>query len=592
MDIMKLTARVDEDYIIQQYVTATTQDGFRDHKERIENFKRVYRGEWIQRLPDGNSRTVKPLIENAAKRAIHDIAGLCRGARSSVVFVPESDSDSAMIAAQVRESIADTHWETGRGRKIEKKLYMDLIGTGIASLAVSQDPKHSDYPTFTRLDPSNCYPDVRNGLLQDMVYIEEIKSRVAARMFGDDLLPPDAYDTSSLVEYYDDKQVVRAIVYKSKSSATSQAKILTRWEHKLERVPIAFVQAETFDDAFRGLLDQAEGALTARNDIVQYMMDYIESMVHAPFQERGILNAEDTPGPWTIYHHDTTLQDTFMRRTEPAAPAGSVFGLMSYLGEQTQGETVQPPSRVGQVTQSIASGSFVNSTQGQLTTLVEELQDMMADLRQQATYIAMDVDEHWLDFEKPMVRAVGRKRTYTPGKQIDGYHFCRVQFGAMQGITKLDADVRVLNHKGAGLISDQTAREQVDYLDDPTSEQDLIDKETMKASFLQRIGTDPNIPPYIIANVLLHQSDGDSLIEAIRKVAPDLVTLPTPQEQQAGAEAPAGPEGIPQPQPGEPAGEPTGPVQGQIPGGGSAEPDLSNLIGQKPLQQLIVKNRV
>lgn len=583
----KLRSRVDEDYILTQFEHVTKQETHRDHKNRIEEFKRVYRGDWIQTLPDGNTRKVKPLIENIAKRAVHDVSGLSRSARSSVIFVPESDAEAAVIAAKVRESIANTHWETGRGRKNEKQLYMDLAGTGIAALAVAYDKDKSDYPTFTRLDPVNSYPDVRGGELANMVYIEEIKLRVAKRMFGDKM-PQDvdawAKETGSLVEYYDDQEVVRSLVFKPKQGGSAKSMIVDRWEHKLKCVPVAFVQLESFDGAFRGIFDQVEGGLTARNDIVQYMMDYMESMVHAPFDERGIRNPEDTPGPWTIYHHDTTIPDTFIRRVPPASPAGAVFGLVSYLENQSQGEAVQPPARQGSVPQSIASGSFVNSTQGQLTTQVEELQDLMADLRQQATYIALEVDERWLNFKKPMIQSVGKKRTYTPGSDIDGYHFCRVQFGAMQGITKLDADVRVLNHKGAGLISDKTAREQIDYLDDATSEQDYIDAETMRASFLQRIATDPNVPPHIIAQIILHQADGDSLIEAIKKVQPDLVNM---QQQQAAA---AGPEQLPAAQPGEPAGPPTGPVQGQIPGGGSAEPDLSKLIAPPPLQQLIVRN--
>src|SRR5206468_12619878 len=143
---------------------------------------------------------------------------------------------------------------------------------------------------------------------------------------------------------------------------------------------------DSFDEGFRGMFDQMEGPLIARNTILQYMSEYIESMVHSPFEEKGIINSEDLPGPFTVYHHEPGEKESFMRRVAPAAPAGSVFGLVQYLESQASGEAVQPPARQGTVQQSIASGSFVNSTLGRLTTVIEELQELMADLRKQATY--------------------------------------------------------------------------------------------------------------------------------------------------------------------------------------------------------------
>ncbi|MGH7273250.1 MAG: hypothetical protein ACREIQ_02160, partial [Nitrospiria bacterium] len=414
-DKIKLKSRIDEEYIVQQYESATQSDTFRSWKNRLAEFKRVYRGDWTTKYADGTSKNIAPQIENMAHAAVHDIAGLASEARSSVIHVPDTEDDKGYKKAKIRDSAAETIWIKNNARRLERRTYMDMLGSGIAILACSYNSK-SDYPTVTRLDPEFCYPDVHNGMIQDLVYLERAKLRDLQYRFPDFKGMADPYDQkeAELCELYTEKEVVRAVIQIQKGRGTAKgspsAQIVERWEHKLSRVPVAFVQLDTLDGAFRGMFDQLEQPLISRNTIIQYMMDYIESMVHAPFEERGVLNAEDMPGMDTIYHHDTTEDNTFMRRVPPAAPAGAVFGISQMLQESAQGEAVQPPARQGQVQQSQASGTFVNSTQGRLTTVVEELQDLMADLRKQATYILFEIDEEWLDMKKLLTHPVSGQR--------------------------------------------------------------------------------------------------------------------------------------------------------------------------------------
>jgi len=103
--------------------------------------------------------------------------------------------------------------------------------------------------------------------------------------------------------------------------------------------------------------------------------------------------------------------------------------------------------------------------------------------------------------------------------------------------------VRVLNHFTSGLISDDTARNQIDYLTDPAGEPDRIEKGLVRKAFMQT--TLPSLPPDIMADVLIAMEDGDSLREAVQKVR-DRIAAAQAQAQapEELAAAPAGPEGL------------------------------------------------
>jgi hypothetical protein len=276
--------------------------------------------------------------------------------------------------------------------------------------------------------------------------------------------------------------------------------------------------------------------MLARNKIIRFMVDYLESLSHAPVIEMGVQNKDDleNPGPTTVIHLDDTAEKSTVYRLPPAAPATAVFGLLSYMDDQEQKEAIQPPARVGQVRQSIASGSFVASTQGQLTSVVEELQENMAAFRRRAGEIAAWVDENYLNREKPLYRAVQKRNTYTPSEVFDGWYQHDIMYGAGAGLDKLNADNRILQHLSARLISRQTARAQIDYLTDDSSEQEKIDAENVLDALLQRFATDPSTVMSILATVGTQmEKQGLTLTEALEKVQEQMQAAEQAQQQQA-----------------------------------------------------------
>jgi hypothetical protein len=535
-------SRINEDYLINQVNASIETDSHVRHKDRIREFFRLYRGEFNFIFPDEAGITDRPVVENKVKNATHDIARLAKEAKGTPVFQKRGEGDAAVKGATIRASIAHTIWNEAYGPALEMKLYMDMIAAGYMATSVFYNDD-SEYPQFLRLNPMNCYPDVINEQLVSMLYVQDVKERLAAALFPGAGLSLTAKNTAEVlvIMYFDKNEVVQAVCSKSRNKA-KKAYVTDRWEHKLGMVPVSFEALDTPDNTFHGLFDQLGGPLMIRNKAVRLMADYLEALAHAPLEEKGIDNADEEPSPTTVYHHDPNAVESFIRRVQPAASSGSMFGLIQYLDSQESAEAIQPPSRVGVVSQSIASGSFVASTQGTLSSVVKELQDHMAQFRVRLNTIAFKCDAQWADSEKPMWYPVGSKDTYTPSKDMGTWMRHSIAYGANAGLNRSEADIRVIQHHSSGFISKETARAQIDYIEDATNEQDKIDREAMADAFFQRLAADQATKMSILARCVMGMANGKSLMEMLTEVAPEFVTDEAmAQEQAAAANAPAQP---------------------------------------------------
>lgn len=593
--------RITEQYLLQQLNTSIYSESFDEFKRRIDKTTELYKGRYNMVYPNGETDD-EILVENRIKTDIHDISRLANEPKASISFIARGSKKDDAKESEIRTSIAQTIWDMNRGDTYTRQLFMDLIGTGFMVAPLYHNSK-SQYAQFTRLDPRFCWPDVRNGQLQNLVYAEHVYARVAsAQEENFPAVPPDAREEVDLVNYYDENEVVKAVVFmiqqpmpKGNKAAAPDEQYLViydRWEHGLGCVPVAFEKLDTFDSAFHGMFEQVGASVVARNSIVKYMVESAESRVHAPFEEKNILNAGALPGPDTVYHHDPNSTDSFMRRVPAEDASNQIFPLLGILGQEERQETGVPASRAGVVPQSIASGTFVTTTQGQLTSVVQEVQDKMASLRYHITYVAFKIEEKFLDVEKPLVRAVGHKKNYKPTRDIDGWYAHKVTYGVAAGLDKQTADVRLLQYKSAGAISDQTMREQIDFIPDPTSEQDKIDRETVQRALIQKWVSDPATPPILLMQVVeAMNKDGDNFAAAVTKVMALAEKLAQQQQDKAAGVQP-GPEAVPG-QIVPPESPQTGPGQGVAAGG--TETPVAGAGGEvkfapQPLGQVITRN--
>jgi hypothetical protein len=513
VDIVKLNEwRINEDWLSE--IRAHRHTNFGPWKERIEQVDRLYRGEWAALFPDEVVEVLEPAVMNLVQVSMDDIARLVSESMPSIRVWPQDDSDKAQKEAYVSEAIAETYWETSHGQLLIPQLAMDLTGTGACFIAV--DVYDQQYPTFRRIDPRMAYPDTFNGMLQDLFVTQTMKLRIAARTFPEFAhefdIAPDVADTVEVWEYYSEGECVQAFcLIKGEKVVPNSAHIVKRW--KPGCLPAAFVKLDTFDGEFRGMFDQIDGSLRTKNRIVQLLMDYTDQVTYAPMVSKGLLNDDEAPGPNAHYRLDPNVPDAQVGRLQPAGAAPQLFALLEYLESEQRGGTAYPNSRQGNVSQSIASASFVNSTQGQLTSVVRNIQRLLGSLREDLNGKSFSLDKEYLDESKPLFRSIGKKKTYKPSSDIPDRVFSKIVASATSGLDRMQGDVRVLQLLGAGLVSKETAREQIDFLPQDGEENDRIEKEMASAAMAQKFLTEA--PWQVVADVMVEMQSGANLVDAV-----------------------------------------------------------------------------
>lgn len=509
-----------------------------DWKDRIGTLDDLYQGNFKVAFPNEDYDTELPFVMNLVQVGIDDMARLVSETMPSITVMPAKDDDGARKKAYLQEAICETYWDVNDGNILTPRLAMDLAGAGAAFLVL--DTAEGDYPSIHRVDPRYAYPDVYNGQLQDLLVVQAFKLREAARIFPRlrlEEVPSQTADGCEVVEYYSKNECIQAVgLIKNNEAVREGMSVIKRWKPEIGCVPVAFVQLDTYDGHFRGMFDQIAGALNTKNRIVKLLLDYTDRLTYAPKISKGLLNPEEEEGPNAHYRLDPNTPEAMMGRLQPAGPAPQLFAVLEFLEREQRGGTSYPAQRQGDVSQSIASASFVNSTMGQLTTSVRNIQRLLGTMRERTAKIAIKLDMKHMDYEKPLSRSIGDKVVYTPSSALTKTLRPKVSYGAGSGLDRMNADVRILQHLGAGLISRETAREQIDYLEKDGEEADRIAREMAETALAQKFLTEA--PWDMVAKVYAAMDDGKSLSDAIKEVMES--QPPAPASPTAEGLAPPG----------------------------------------------------
>src|SRR3990167_7612703 len=406
-------------------------DTFDSWKMRIESARTLANGEFLTEHPGQKAEVQFPYIMNLAEAMPRDVSRLVAESIPAVRAFPHNDSVEARTEAHVREVIGETYVEMNRGHLLRPQWAMDLIIAG-AAFGVAWTDSTSEHPRYTRIDPMFCYPDVVNGIMHNLLVIQKMKLRVADQMWPDLSLreqvgkrPEQAAEDVEVWDYYEPGRCLTAISLmgrEGKPLGEGAVHIVENYDPGEKVLTATMSQLPSHDGGFRGMLDQLRGSLEGKNRAVKYMIEYGHQQIFAPFEAKGIINPDDEPGPNTIYQHDPNVADSKFGRVEPAGAAPQLFALLQLLDSEQRGALASPAARQGQFEGSIGSGSFMNASQGQLSTLVRSIQALIAEMQRQLVSTCMKLDEKYLDFDKPLIRSVQRKSTYKPSRDINKRH--------------------------------------------------------------------------------------------------------------------------------------------------------------------------
>jgi len=395
-----------------------------------------------------------------------------------------------------------------------------------------------------------------NGVLEDLMVIQRVRKRQAVRQlqpFVQQDLDTWAGDRDDIeiIDYYHKKGIVRVATCIVNSEPVGDPLTIQRIKTDLDCPPVAFGMLPTADGFFRGMFDQVEGSMQTRNDILTLLLEYADQAIYAPWQEYGMQNAEDKPGPNTVYRGID--QNAFMKRVEPAVSSPQIWQMLEMLDEEIRGGIGYPSARQGDVSQSIASGSFVNSTQGQLTSTVREMQRILAEMRMQWNSVALAMDEklpeilasyqpgEFKEERKALLFPVAGKFTYKPSADIKGMHTSLVTYGAGAGLDYVNRRTSIEQAVGAKLISQDTGRSQLGDVPDTAGEEKKIERETLRDGIMQKA-----IAPETLSTLLqiaAAMKSGLDFVDAAAMVAEQQQAQPQPTEGEPpapGAPVPPG----------------------------------------------------
>ena len=546
-----------EDREIEEYLAHShneRSETLGDWKDRIEKARALVRGEVSYRNPDGVVVSSELQITNLADQVPRDTARLVSEIEPSYRCPIKGKGETADLNAEVRSAIAKGYFDENRFDIIRPFLSMDLDIAGACFVCTWVDPTMG-VPRFDRIDPLFAYPDVYNGKLVDLLVIQQMKLRTARVVFPG--MDWGAFgtlketDDVTVMDYYGPTFNARALGRTGTEAGgkldPGKVMVMEQWEHGVDRVPVGFAMLPSPTGEFHGQLDQIGSAMATKNRLVTLITEYAHEGIYAPWEERGILNWNEDPGPDTRYHHNTALDgETFMRRMAPASFNGELFSLLQFLESEQRGQMGYPQSRQGDVSQSIASASFVQATQGQLTSIVRERQRLLSMVQQDLGTIAFQLDQNpLLDIEKPLPYLVGNKRTYLPSRDIQDRHEVKVEYGAGAGLDRLNADQRLINFKTIGVLSGEAVLEQSDFVSDPRGEMERVENEEITRILLQKWLSTPDVTPEIIGMTLKLKKDrGISLAEAWAEVQAQLAEEQA-AEEEAAVPPEAGLEGVP-----------------------------------------------
>lgn len=580
----RLKTRYSEDYLLG--AREARRDSFGAWHSRIAAAHSTLLGEFSASGED-------PSILNLADKMTRDAARLASEMKPSYLAPAFGDTDDEMKSQRIRSVIGEGYFKYSKWDVQRPQLVMDLVVGGGAFVVYWPDDTKSAYPMSMRIDPLACFPTIFNGEIVDLLVVTEMSIRQAEFLYPTMNVAralrkeSGSSDTFEVFDYYAADQCVRALATQGgEDSSPMMARVVQVWEpHTDGRPPVAFSQLPSPDGAMRGLLDQVKGQLRAKDELVKDVLEVSAQAAFSPWEAYGIMNPGTPPGSDVIYEHDPSLEGkSFMRRVQPTTFSPQLPIVLGFLEDQTRAQLSYPATRQGEVPVSQGSGSFVAATQGDLTSMVREIQRCLADIQHQGAGVMFALDEAHLNFEKPLCHSVGRKKTYVPTSAIDGRYELAVAYGAGAGLDRITTDTRMLNYYSAGIVPGRRVLAETDFVDDPEAWLDERQAEEIQRVALQRFAGDPTTSvDFLVAVQNRMRTEGEDFVEAYTAMMAEMSsTVPQPQGAQPGVISPAQPSvsGAEAMQQGAPATAP-------IVGGGA--PPIPGEFAKTPLQQVFIK---
>jgi len=511
-----------------------------DHKERIKTITNISNGEWYVEWPDLSQTPEAPTVANLVEGGIRHWAAV-GGAVLPSVRVPvraSQDRTQAKRGARKRERRLRELWDKSNAGEAAALLWGDYAGTGDCTLGVWADftvPPAERDPYFVRFDPRHTYPLLDNqGRVSELLVARSIsKLELAARLPEDQRELFNDADEEEVEEWfwYTPDRFTHVLVDISKDGRNSGRNlVLVNEENKLGFVPAVNISLPSFDGQRRGIFDQTVNILRTMHRLTLLTIASSEEHSFPTMVEFDAVNPEDA-GPGGLV--SLRSAEGFLQRLSPTAHF-DVKDLIARLSEDAHKQAVLPQQLHGEPGASIVSARGIGASMGALDARLALAHKQFELLFGKVSGMLLAFDEVYCDGKKMIYgdRTDTRKgEAFLPSRDIGGAWEAECTYGLGAGTEPTNMEARLALLLSQRLLSRETARDNLYFLEDPDSEPVKMLRELMQdalAAGLVARAEQADLAPVAKLMELLQKDDVD--YDAVLEEMVEFLQQPPPQQ--------------------------------------------------------------
>lgn len=452
----------------------------RQHKDRVTEVTQVVNGEWYNVWPDLTRVPEAPTVANIVEIGINHWSSIF-GAMLPSLRVPvpvTADRAQGKRGARKRERRVRELWEKGNISELSALWGGDYAGGGSAFMAAwvnfeEPDPAKRD-PHPMRFDPRHAYPlKDSNGNVTELL-VARLLTRddfEAQYPVWTDRIPKKKGETLEEWFWFSNDRIRYIIADVSKEGRKEGRSItLVDEENTLGFLPVWEVVRPTFDGQRRGVFDQTLHILRTIHRLMTLTIYATEEDVYPPMLEYNVINPEDV-GPGAVLH--ARSQDAKMDRI--VSPSRfDVKNLIATLTAESRVQSAWPQQLSGDPGASIVSARGINASMGQIDARLSMAHKQFEVGFSKMSSFLLALDEAYCDGDKTVRGAMRESKeaeSYRPSRDVAGNYAVVCTYGIGAGSDPASKEMRLAMHLANEALSIETYREELDFLDDPDTEE-------------------------------------------------------------------------------------------------------------------------
>lgn len=516
-------------------------------KTRIKTATQVANGNWSTVWPDLSQTPEAPSVANLVEMGVNHWAAI-GGAVLPSVRVPvqaTEDRTQGKRGARKRERRLRELWECSNTSEIASLLWADYAISGSAVLGTwvnfEEDDPAKRNPYFIRYDPRHTYILKDNlGNITEMLVARKIDRLELKAMLPDEW--KDVFKDSGPEDveewfWFTRDRFFYALVDISKDGRkANRGIVLVDEENELGFVPAYEAVRPTADGERRGVFDQTIHMLHTMHRLMTLTIASTEEHAFPTILEYDTVNPGQF-GPGAIIHARSA--ESKLERIAPATHF-DVKDLIARLEESARGSATYPQQLSGEPGGSIVSARGINASMGALDARLALAHKQFEVLFGKVSGFLLAMDETYCDGPKTILgdyRDNREAEAYTPSRDVGGAWAARATYGIGAGSDPANIEARISMHLASRLISRETGREQLPFLDDPEKEAVMIVRETFQDALLAGIiaMAAQGQPMAAAEGLKLMQTDDVDLDELVTKMI-EVLSAPPPGAPGAGGD--------------------------------------------------------